>query len=72
MDLSKKGKPIAEIEENDPINEEFLTDARGEEAQEWLKKLGDSDAARNDAEFGIGTTVFIDNRLVPDKRMLII
>lgn len=37
------------------VRQGLLVRADGDRAQEWLAKLGDSDAARNVAELGIGT-----------------
>ena len=38
------------------IEKGLLICADGDKAGEWLKMFGDSKAARNVAEFGIGTT----------------
>ncbi|HHW02235.1 MAG TPA: aminopeptidase [Thermoanaerobacterales bacterium] len=54
------------------IRKGLLTEARGEGAGEWLEILGSSDAARNVAEFGIGTNpnAILCGNILEDEKIL--
>lgn len=53
------------------IDKGLLVDARGEGAKEWLKILGDSEAARNVAEFGVGTNdkAMLTGNILEDEKI---
>ncbi|MGI1691122.1 aminopeptidase [Thermoanaerobacter uzonensis] len=54
------------------IEKGLLIDAEGERAEEWLKILGDSEAARNLGEFGIGTNpkALLTGNILEDEKIL--
>ncbi len=54
------------------IEKGLLVGATGEQAENWLKILGDSDASRNVAEFGIGTNpnARLTGNILEDEKIL--
>jgi len=54
------------------VEKGLLVSARGERAEEWLKMLGNSEEARNMAEFGIGTNpeALLTGNILEDEKIL--